>query len=71
VDLRAEVNTAQQAVLVARQAWQLAKRRRLSLERLRDRAQARHRADEQREELKVIDELARVRFTTPDTGRET
>ena len=71
VDLRADVNTAQQAVLVARQAWQLAKRRRLSLERLRDRAQARHRADEQREELKVIDELARVRFTTPDAGMET
>ena len=70
VDLRADVNTAQQAVLVARQAWQLAKRRRLSLERLRDRAQARHRADEQREELKVIDELARVRFTTPDPGME-
>jgi flagellar export protein FliJ len=71
VDLRADVNTAQQAVLVARQAWQLAKRRRLSLERLRDRAQTRHRADEQREELKVIDELARVRFTTPDAGMET
>ena len=70
VDLRADTNTAQQAVLVARQAWQLAKRRRLSLERLRDRAQARHRADEQREELKVIDELARVRFTTPDAGME-
>jgi len=70
VDLRADVNTAQQAVIVARQAWQLAKRRRLSLERLRDRAQARHRADEQREELKVIDELARVRFTTPDAGME-
>jgi len=70
VDLRAESHTAQQAVLIARQAWQLAKRRRLSLERLRDRAQARHRADEQREELKVIDELARVRFTTPDPGME-
>jgi flagellar export protein FliJ len=71
VDLRAELHTAQQAVQIARQAWQLAKRRRLSLERLRDRAQARHRADEQREELKVIDELARVRFTTPDGGMET
>jgi flagellar export protein FliJ len=70
VDLRAELHTAQHAVHIARQAWQLAKRRRLSLERLRDRAQARHRADEQREELKVIDELARVRFTTPDAGME-
>ena len=64
VNLRADRNAAQQAVQIARQAWQLAKRRRLSLERLRDRALARHRADEQREELKVIDELARVRFTT-------
>jgi len=70
VDLRVESHAAQQAVEIARQAWQLAKRRRLSLERLRDRAQARHRADEQREELKVIDELARVRFTTPDAGME-
>ena len=64
VNLRADRHAAQQAVQIARHAWQLAKRRRLSLERLRDRAQARHRADEQREELKVIDELARVRFTT-------
>lgn len=70
VSLRADRFAAQQAVQIARQAWQLAKRRRLSLERLRDRALARHRADEQREELKVIDELARVRFTTPDAGRE-
>src|SRR5262245_33841780 len=44
VNLRADRHAAQQAVQIARQAWQLAKRRRLSLERLRDRALARHRA---------------------------
>ena len=66
VDLRAELRTAREAVNTARQAWQLAKRDRLSLERLRDRALSRYRADEQREELKVIVELARVRFTTQE-----
>lgn len=66
VDLRAELRTAREAVDAARHTWQLAKRDRLSLERLRDRALARYRADEQREELKVIDELARIRFTTQE-----
>ena len=70
-DLRLELRAAADGVTTARQAWQFARRRRLALERLRDRALARHRADAQREELKVIDELARVRFTTPGAGMET
>jgi len=69
--LRLEQRAAAEAVNAAKQAWQLARRRRLALERLRDRALARYRAEEQREELKAIDELARVRFMTPGTGMET
>ena len=70
-DLRLRQHTAAEAVKTARQAWQLARRKRLALERLRDRALARHRADEQRDELKAIDELARIRYTTPGAGMET
>jgi hypothetical protein len=33
----------------------------MALDRLHDRALARHRADEQRAELKLVDELARLR----------
>ena len=70
-DLRLRQHAAAEAVKTAKQAWQLARRKRLALERLRDRALARHRADEQREELKAIDELARIRYTTPRAGMET
>lgn len=59
---RREMNRQEAAVAEARQAWYVARRRRLMLERLRDRALARHRAAEQRVELQQIDELARMRF---------
>jgi flagellar export protein FliJ len=65
-----ELAPRQDAVRIATQRWQDARRRRLSLERLRDRALRRYRQDELREELKVIDELARLRFVTPDEGDE-
>jgi flagellar export protein FliJ len=58
------------AARVARAAWQAAKRRRMILERLRDRAFARHRLAGHRQELKVLDELARVRFTTSSADTE-
>jgi flagellar export protein FliJ len=54
----------------ARRAWQVARQRRLVLDRLRERALARYRADEQRIELKDMDELARIRFVMPDAGDE-
>lgn len=58
------------AARVAREAWQAAKRRRMILERLRDRAFARHRLALHRQELKYLDELARVRFTTSSAETE-
>ena len=48
----------------ARRVWQAARKKRLVLERLRDRAWRRFRHEEALREQKVIDELARVRFTT-------
>ncbi len=69
-DLRATERTHQAAVDKAEAAWRLAKRRRLALDRLRERALARHRAEELREEHKAIDELARLRFTMADAARD-
>jgi flagellar export protein FliJ len=62
-DLRADVRAKAQAVDKAGHEWRLARRRRMALDRMRERALARHGAEEQRQELKVIDELARIRFT--------
>lgn len=59
---RREMNRQETVVAEARQAWYDARRRRLMLERLRDRALARHRAIAERVELQQIDELARMRF---------
>ncbi len=69
---RREMNRQEAAVAEARRAWYEARRRRLMLERLRDRAIARHRAAEQRVELQQIDELARMRFmlATAERSRE-
>jgi flagellar export protein FliJ len=46
--------------------WREARRRRLAIERLRDRAWQRFQKDEARRELKDMDELARVRHLTQD-----
>lgn len=54
----------------AEQAWREARQRRLALERMRDRAWRRHQQEQQRQELKVIDELARLRFVLPDAWRD-
>lgn len=64
------VAEAAQAVLVARRIWQEARKKRLVLERLRDRAWRRFRHEEALREQKVIDELARVRFTTRTLAEE-
>jgi len=69
-DLRAEVRRRADALDAARRAWQTARQRHLTLERMRQHAQARHRAGEALEERREIDELARLRFTMPQMGRE-
>ena len=57
---RVEVGTAQQA-------WREARRRRLVLERMRDRMLKRHQQEERRKEARNVDELARIRFVNPET----
>jgi flagellar export protein FliJ len=67
-DLRATERTHQAAVEQAEAAWRQARRRRVALDRLRDRALARHRAEALREEQKALDELARLKFTMADSA---
>ena len=69
-DLRAEVRKCAEGVAAAEAAWRRARQRRMALDRLRDRAWARYQAEEQRQERLVIDELARLRFTMLEEGKE-
>jgi flagellar export protein FliJ len=63
-----EIATAKGVVVSnAEAAWREARRKRLSLERMRERALRRFRDDERRQEMKVIDELARLRFLMTDS----
>src|SRR5262249_23715074 len=59
---RQDMNRQEAIVAQVRAAWYLARRKRLMLERLRDRALARYRAAERQAEMKAIDELARIRY---------
>jgi flagellar export protein FliJ len=61
------------AVGEAERAWRDARRRRLVLERLRDRMLRRHHDAQQRKDMNTVDELARLRFVLPDAslGRDT
>jgi flagellar export protein FliJ len=61
-----EARRRAEAARVAEAAWYEARRKRLALERMRDRALSRFRAEERRAEMKVIDELARLRFVLGD-----
>jgi flagellar export protein FliJ len=49
--------------------WHDARRRRLALERMRDRAWQRFQREELRSEQKAMDELARIRHVMPDVWR--
>lgn len=59
---RREVETRAQDVRQAEAAWREARRKRLALERMRERAWRRFQQAQLHEEMKVIDELARLRF---------
>lgn len=65
---RRELESCRAAVTAAERAWHDARRRRLVLERLRERAVRRHQQAESRRELKAVDELARLRFVMPDAA---
>lgn len=63
---KVDVEARAAEVLVAEEAWREARKKRLALERLRERAARKHQHELQRQELKVIDELARLRFIFAD-----
>jgi flagellar export protein FliJ len=62
----ADVERLDAIARTAQTAWRDARRQRLALERLRERALARHRDLEASHERKTIDELARIRFALRD-----
>jgi flagellar export protein FliJ len=68
--LKREVEARALTVRQAEQQWRESRRRRLALERMRERAWRRFQQEQQRQELKVIDELARLRFVMPDAWRD-
>jgi flagellar export protein FliJ len=68
--LARDVEARALAVTQAEQQWREARRRRLTLERMRERAWRRYQQEQQRQELKVIDELARLRFVMADAWRD-
>lgn len=63
---RGEVALAAGVASEAERVWREARRKRLALERMRERALRRFKDDERRQEMKAIDELARLRFVMAD-----
>ena len=68
--LQSEVVLKATAVREAEGEWRGARRRRLALERMKDRAWRRFQQEQQRHELKVTDELARLRHTMAESAGE-
>jgi flagellar export protein FliJ len=60
--LHLDLDRQRQALAAAEQVWREARRKRLALERMRERARRRFEAHEARVEMKTIDELARLRY---------
>lgn len=69
-ECRSQVQTRARTVREAEQRWRLARQRRLALERMYERALRRHTEHQRLEELKVIDELARLRYVIADEWRD-
>ena len=69
IERRRELEARALDVRAADVAWREARRRRLALERLRERAFRRFLDDERRAEMKAMDELARIRYVMPDIAR--
>lgn len=67
---RRQVDRLAEVVREAEARWRKARQRRLTLERMRDRAWRRYQQDQQRQELKVIDELARLRYVVAEAWRD-
>lgn len=67
--LQRELYERAKDVRAADEAWHEARRRRLALERMKDRAWQRFQKAELREEMKQMDELARIRYVMPDAWR--
>lgn len=67
---RRQVSLLSEAVRKAEQHWRQARQRRLALERMHERALRRFKQEQLRQELKVIDELARLRYVTADAWRD-
>ena len=67
---RQDVQAREADVRDAEKVWREARRKHLALERMRERAWRRHQQQELREEMKVIDELARLRFVMAESGQE-
>jgi len=66
---RRELEERAKEVRAADALWREARKRRMALERMRDLAQHRFQKDELRQEMKSMDELARIRYVMPDTWR--
>lgn len=60
--LHLDLDRQRQVLAAAEQVWREARRKRLALERMRERARLRFDAHEAQVEMKTIDELARLRY---------
>lgn len=63
-----DLEDRRQAVGHAERAWREARHRRMVIERMRDRLMRRHQDAQQRQDMKNVDELARLRFVLPDSS---
>jgi len=68
-ELRRDLEDRAREVQAADLVWREARKRRMALERMRELAWKRFQKDELRQEMKSMDELARIRYVMPDSWR--